>query len=428
MTDHDDFDRSLSERLRASEARVPGDIAPDLAPVGAASARGRPAWGWGALVAAGGVAAGLLLVLFIGGRLQPPTGQATATPQPTSSAGGSVEPSASVAPSAPSLSSLAGLIAFSRDGDLFTMRPDGAEVTQLTATADTTETPIAWLADGSRLVILTTANDNPYSSTLSLLMPDGTRPVELGVVHPLYSPPTFSPDGTKIAFGGDGDYGSGISILDLENLGLESGMLGQLTVDGGHGTLWSPDGTRIAYTFFNTSNSSNDVGLVGLDGYPMALAPHPTQDGPIRWAVVDGTLKVVFDSQRDTDQTKFSARPWVVNADGTGLQLLADSGLDPLLGEHALPTRTSADGTWVASTCDGGLCLTRTDGSHNLVFRGLAGWDIWTFSPSWSPDLAHLAYASPEGIRIVFLPDGEAVTISPAGTADSAPVWQPVEG
>ena len=104
MTDHDYFDRSLSERLQAHEARVPGGAAPDLATVGAGSARGRRARGW-ALVAAGGAAAGLLLVLFLGGRLQPPTGQATATPQPTSSASGSAAPSASVAPSpTPSIS------------------------------------------------------------------------------------------------------------------------------------------------------------------------------------------------------------------------------------------------------------------------------------------------------------------------------------
>jgi hypothetical protein len=160
----------------------------------------------------------------------------------------------------------------------------------------------------------------------------------------------------------------------------------------------------------------------------MTLAPHPSQDAPIGWAVVNGTLMVVFDSQRDTDETKFSARPWVVNADGTGLQLLADSGLDPQFAEHALPTRISPDGMWVASTCDFDLCLTPTDGGDELVFAGKDGWDISTFSPSWSPDLAHLAYAGPEGIQVVFLPDGEPVTISPAGASDSAPVWQPVEG
>jgi dipeptidyl aminopeptidase/acylaminoacyl peptidase len=423
MTDHDEFDRSLSERLRAAEARVPGATAPDLATIGMRSARGRPAWGWGALVAAGGVAAGLLLVLFLGGRLQPPTGHATATPQPTSSASGTVAPSASIVPSAPSLSSLGGLIAFSRDGDVYTMRPDGSQVTQLTATTDAAELPVAWLADGSRLVIQSTPNDNPYASTLSLLMPDGTVANELGVVYPIYSAAMYSPDGTKIAFGGDGSTGSGIVILDLE-----SGTFGQLTTDGGHGILWSPDGTRIAYQFHNTSTSSNDVGVVGLDGSAMTVAPHPSQDTPLRWVVVGGTLMMVFDSQRDTDETKFSARPWVVNSDGTGLQLLADSGLDPQFAEHATPTRISPDGAWVASTCDFSLCLTPTDGGEALVFEGADGSDIWTFSPSWSPDLAHLAYADTRGIQIVFLPDGAAVTITPPCVSDSAPVWQPVGG
>jgi Tol biopolymer transport system component len=367
------------------------------------------------------VAAGLLLVLFMGGRLHPPTGQATATPQPTSSASATLTPSASVVPSAPSLSSLAGLIAFSRDGDVYTMRPDGSEVTQLTATADVTEIPIAWLADGSQLLIQSTPNNNPYASILSLLRPNGTAE-ELGVVYP-YSPPTYSPDGTKVAFGGDGTTGSGVLLLDLE-----SGVFELLTTDGGHGTLWSPDGMRIAYQFYNASTSSNDVGVVALDGSATTLAPHPSQDAPIRWVVVGGTLKVVFDSQRDTDETKFSARPWVVNADGTGLQLLADSGLDPQFAEHVLPTRISPDGAWVASTCDFSLCLTPADGGDELVFEGADGWDIWTFSPSWSPDLAHLAYADTKGIQIVYLPNGDAVTISPPGVSASAPVWQPVGG
>src|SRR4026207_2410875 len=101
MTDHDDFDQRLSQRLRALEERVPGGTAPDLVGIGAGPARTRPSWGWGALGAAGGVAAGRRLVIFRGGRLHPPTGEATATPQPTSSASESVAPSGSVAPSPP---------------------------------------------------------------------------------------------------------------------------------------------------------------------------------------------------------------------------------------------------------------------------------------------------------------------------------------
>jgi Tol biopolymer transport system component len=427
MTDHDDFDRSLSERLRAYEARLPGGAAPDLATIGSRTARERPAWGWGALAGAGGVAAGLLLVIFLGGRLQPPTGQATATPQPTSSASGSVAPSASVAPSPPSLSSLPGLIAFSRDGDVYAMRPDGSAVTRLTDDETATEVPVDWLADGSRLVILSTRHDNPYASTLSLVTPDGTDAVELGVVYPI-SQATHSPDGTKIGFSGDGSAGTGIAILDLVR-----GTLTQLTTDGGHGPIWSPDGSRIAYQAFG-GTTGNDVWVVALDGsLPVALAPDPSEDGPIRWAVVEGTLKLVFTSWRGTDQTKFADRPWVVNADGTDVQLLADSGLDRNLAERVPPSRVSPDGQWVVSGCDGGVCVTRVAGDampRKLVSGMLS--ELGTFSPSWSADSAFLVYAEAVGIdqgtyiSVLFLPDGDPIAITARESNDTTPVWQPV--
>jgi Tol biopolymer transport system component len=438
MTDHDDFDRSLSERLRAYEARLPGGAAPDLATIGSGTARERPAWGWGALAGAGGVAAGLLLVIFLGGRLQPPTGQATATPQPTSSASGSVAPSASVAPSPPSLSSLPGLIAFSRDGDVYTMRPDGSAVTRLTDDPASTSGPVAWLTDGSRLVIARSDNvsdpNAPYPSTLTLVLPDGTDPIEVGIVSQQYAPPTYSPDGTIIAFGGDGTPGSqGIVVLDLAR-----GTLTQLSADGGHGwdalngPLWSPDGMSIAYQAYD--GTSNDVRVVGLDGSPpVTLAPDPSEDFPIRWADVDGTLKLVFNSWRGTDQSKFAARPWVVNADGTDVQLLAESGLSSLLANHVLPSRTSPDGRWVMSTCDGRLCVTPTDGSRPQRIIVSAMISDGMSSPSFSADSAFLVYAAAVGIdqgtyiNVLFLPDGDPIAITAPESNDTTPIWQPVQ-
>lgn len=439
MTDRDDFDRALSERLRAYEARLPGGAAPDLATIRSGSVRERPAWGWGALVATGGVAAGLLLVFFLGGRLQPPTGQATATPQPTSSASGSVAPSTSVAPSPPSLSSLPGLIAFSRDGDVYTMRPDGSDITRLTDDPESGAGPVAWLTDGSRLVIARSDNvtdpNAPYPLTLTLVLPDGTDPIELGIVSQQYGPRSYSPDGTKIAFGGNGEPGSqGIVVLDLAR-----GTLTQLSADGGHvsdalyGPFWSPDGMSIAYEAFD--GTSNDVRVVKLDGSPpVTLAPDPTTDFPIRWAEADGTLKLVFNSWRGTDQSKFAARPWVVNADGTDVQLLAESGLSLLLANHVLPSGTSADGRWVTSSCDGRLCVTPTDGSRpaRVIPSGLI-LDLGMSSQTFSSDSAFFVYAAAVGIdqgtyiNILFLPDGDPIAITAPEANDTTPLWQPVQ-
>jgi Tol biopolymer transport system component len=268
------------------------------------------------------------------------------------------------------------------------------------------------------------ANPYVFDSTLILVLPDGSGAVELGVVRPWSS---FSPDGTKIAFDGNGrPDGDGIAVFDLVD-----GTLTRLTHDGGTAALWSPDGTHIAY-LFSAPGLSLEVGTVTLDGHAMPIAPDPAQDSPIRWVDVDGTLKLVFDSFRD-GAAVFDHRPWVVNADGSGLQLLAESGLSPSLENNVLPSLLSPDGHWVLAGClppDGQVCLSPSDGSEApRVLEMPADW----FNATWSADSAFLVYSAgieadqATHINVLFLPDGEPIPITAPGSDDTRPVWQPVQ-
>jgi hypothetical protein len=107
MTEHhDDFDRALGERLAAYERRAPGATAPDLNAIGAGTSQTPGSgWRWAGLVAVGGVAAGIVLVVVLSGRFAPPTGHASPTPMPSAASSiPSVEPSVPAPTAIPSAS------------------------------------------------------------------------------------------------------------------------------------------------------------------------------------------------------------------------------------------------------------------------------------------------------------------------------------
>jgi Tol biopolymer transport system component len=388
------------------------------------------------VVAVGGAAAGFALALALNARIGPSIGQPSTSPSPTVQASESgapspmpTEPAEASPPEAP-----AGLLAVSRDGDVHLITREGDSVRQLTDDPDSVEAPVAWLLDGSALVYSVTANDNPYSSTLRLVAAvGGEEPTDLGVVHPVYGAPARSPDGTRIAFGGDGAQASGIKVLDLSD-----GRLSALTDDGGTAPVWSPDGTLIAYNA--ADGSGTDVHAVpSTGGESVALAPHQAQDQVIRWIPTDDGLKVVFESWRDTDETKFAARPWVVNVDGTGVQLLEESDLDMDLANREPPSMVSPDGEWIVTAYPTGVFVGHDPvaGDERLL-PGTQGWDLTSVSPTFSADGMSMAYAHvADGeepryvVAVVALtPDDpeplEPEIITPEGVADSAPAWQPV--
>jgi hypothetical protein len=344
-------------------------------------------------------------------------------------------PTATAEPSVQPITDMPGLLAVSRDGDVWLRRADGSGLRQLTDDPNLDERPLSWLADGSRLAITRTPNDDPYAaSTLALLDPESGELTELGTVQLTYSIPSRSPDGTRIAFGGDGDPSSpGIAILDLVD-----GSFTQLTDDGGHGydavngPIWSPDGSQIAYQAYD--GASNDVLIVRVaDGTVTSPAPDPSDDYPLRWVDVDGTLKLLFGSFRGTNEDKFDARPWIVNVDGSELQLLDGSGI--VTSADPQPTTwTSPDGRWIVSSCDAGVCIANAAGDDPLyAIPNTEGWTPHEISLSWVQGGEYVVYSrfdlrDRSVVMALPLPNGDPIVLTADGASEGSPAWQPTPG
>jgi len=152
--------------------------------------------------------------------------------------------------------------------------------------------------------------NGPWVEEIYAVNADGTGLTQLtDLVTARY--PELSPDGTKIAF-----EGQGIRVINVDDTGPT------VTTQGVGRPTWSPDGTKIA---FLRSESGADLGRARSDGVYVinadgtGLAPlqqgfPPGAPGPI-WSP-EGS-KIIFNIASSPPQ--FLPDTYMMNADGTGL-------------------------------------------------------------------------------------------------------------
>lgn len=240
--------------------------------------------------------------------------------------------------------------------------------------------PNVW-AKGKILFVSSRTGNND----IWIMNEDGSNQVQLTTSFDTEFTPSFSPDGSRIA------YVNGtqkqLMIMDID--GTNQTPIYTSTAYQIAYTAWSPDGSKI--TFRQGPYNYYDIWVINSDGTnPHNITNDGHHNGRSSWSP-DGS-KIVYD-RRSIPPFSYSVEVWVMNPDGSG--------------------------------------------KTQLTFGGSCGYTCENNSPSWSPDGSRIAYDSgayghvvgnnmyPHDIYVMDPDGGNKVRLTTGTGWDRYPVWSP---
>lgn len=245
-------------------------------------------------------------------------------------------------------------IAFARAGDIWSMNADGSAQRNLTGTPDNQEFDPAFSPKSDRIAYTRTGCQVPNGggTCVYAMNPDGSGQADLGAEDlvpgcPENAPrdfttsargPSWSPDGTKIAFSGPTNCPHTLGV-DIWLMNADGS--GKMNLVGDEGTnevrpAFSPDGQEIVFQSDRDSNWPELYTMSSLDGSAMRrLTANSTWDidadwQPIPECTISGTGTIT--GTPGDDVICGSPGADTINGGGGGDIILAGGGGDALVG------------------------------------------------------------------------------------------------
>ena len=324
-----------------------------------------------------------------------------------------------------------GSITFDVAGDIFVANADGTGRTQLTVGPDADSYP-TFSPDGTRIAYLSELAD--HSTAVIVMDADGRHPVavidRLWVAGALVGKTGFlawSPDGRRLAVAGrpaitpgSTDVDSGLSRIYVADLdGAGTSVLGGPDMYG-EDLSWSPDGSTIAFAreYPCCGGPAGSIWLIAVDG--SSARPLTTSGGrAVTWSPDGSRLAYLAEGPDASDHVH------VINADGSDdHDVSGPDGGEPSWSPDG--TRIAFARSWNQYGNKASIVLVQPDGSRIVT---LPGPFVIAAPPIWSPDgtrLLGLAFEKPGMVGYDWGTVDAIVALDPSGR--SLPTSIPISG